>query len=95
MKFEIENGSFSGSAEWRAPGDVMVQMPDEQQQAWFENYFRAEDSFMGGSVECGEMQMERRDESAEAFTRAARELAAFSYKVRQGEARRYGSHGKK
>ncbi|HEU4480383.1 MAG TPA: hypothetical protein VFS18_00735 [Actinomycetota bacterium] len=88
MKFEFENGEFAGTAEWQAPGQVAVEMKDPDKQAWFEDYFRKEDSFMGGSVECGEMKMERRDESAEAFTRAARMLAAYSYQVRQGDARR-------
>jgi hypothetical protein len=92
MKFEIENGSFSGTAEWKAPGQVMVEMPDQSQQEWFEQFFASEDSFMGGSADCGEMCLERRDASAEAFTRATRELAAYSYKVRQREAERYGAH---
>lgn len=95
MKFEIENGSFTGTAEWQAPGRVALEMDDPDQRAWFERYFSAEDSFMGGSVECGEMHMERRDESPQAFTRAAQMLAAYSYKVRQRDAARRGRHGSK
>ena len=94
MKFEIENGEFVGTAEWQGPGNVMVEMQDDRHQAWFENYFQSEDSFMTGSVECGEMAMERRDESAEAFTRAAHQLAAYSYKIRQGDAMRRDSYGR-
>lgn len=93
MKFEIENGSFTGTAEWEAPGRVALEMEDPAQKAWFERYFAGEDAFMSGPVECGEMQMERRDESAKAFTRAAQMLAAYSYKVRQRDIARRESHG--
>ena len=92
MRYEFENGDFTGSAEWAGPGQVTVTMEDPAKQQWFEDYFQAEDSFMGGSVECGEMQCERRDESAEAFTRAAQMLAAYSYKVRQGDSRRHETY---
>lgn len=89
MRFEFENDGFSGSAEWDGPGRVTVTTADPAKKEWFERYFQAEDSFMGGSVECGEMRCERRNESEEAFTRAAHSLAAYSYKVRQGDARRH------
>jgi hypothetical protein len=89
MKFEFENGKFLGSATWEGPGNVVVEMDDPADKAWFEEYFSKEDSFMGGSVECdSEMCLERRDESEAAFTRAAQMLAAYSYKVRQGDAAR-------
>jgi hypothetical protein len=88
MRYEIGNDEFMGAAEWRGPGNVAVEMTDPRQQMWFENYFKTEVAFMTGSVECGELAMERRDDSPESFTRAARELAAYSFKVRQGDARR-------
>jgi hypothetical protein len=92
MRFEFENGEFTGSAEYQGPGQVTVTMTDPAKQAWFEDYFRSEDSFMGGSVECGEMQLERRNESEQAFTRAAHMLAAYSYRVRQGDALRHEAY---
>lgn len=89
MKFEFENGKYLGTAEWQGPGAVVVEMEDPKQKEWFESYFSKEDSFMTGSVECDhEMALERRDESPAAFTRAAHMLAAYSYKVRQGDAAR-------
>ena len=94
MKFEFENGDYVGTAEWQGPGNVMVDMKDEAHQEWFEDYFKKEDSFLTGSVECGEMAMERRDDSPEAFTRAAHHLAAYSYKVRQGDSFRHEAHGR-
>ena len=95
MRYEFENDSFTGSAEFEGPGKVTVVVADPAKQEWFENYFKAEDSFMGGSVECGEMRLEHRNESEEAFTRAAQMLAAYSYKVRQGDARRHSTHSGK
>lgn len=92
MQFEFENGEYLGSAEWGGPGQVTVQMEDPKTQTWFENYFRAEDSFMTGPVDCAEMTMERRDESEQAFSRAAYALAAYSYQVRQGDGRRHKAH---
>ena len=89
MKFEIDNGHFVGTAEWKAPGQVAVDVDDPQEKQWFEDYFAAEDCFMSGPVECAEMKMERRDESEQAFTRAAMQLAAYSYAVRQGDGRRH------
>lgn len=95
MRFEFENGSFAGSAEWTAPGRVTVEMEDPQQKRWFEDYFRGEDSYLAGPVECGEMHYGRRDESEAAFTRAAQMLAAYAYKVRRRDAERHGSYGGK
>jgi hypothetical protein len=92
MRYEFENGSYVGTAEWNGPGDVRVETDDPQQQEWFEDYFQSETSFMTGPVECGEMAHERRDESEAAFTRAAYELAAYSYKVRQGDSPRRAAH---
>lgn len=89
MKFEFENGKYLGTAEWQGPGAVVVEMEDPTAKTWFEDYFQGEDSFMTGSVECdSEMAYERRDESEVAFTRAAHMLAAYSYKVRQGDSAR-------
>ncbi len=95
MKFEFENGKHLGSAEWHGPGNVVVEMEDPKQKAWFERYFSQEDSFMTGSVECDqEMAFERRDESPAAFTRAAQMLSAYSYKVHQGSAARREAYGR-
>jgi hypothetical protein len=89
MKFEFENGKYLGTAEWQGPGNVVVEMDDPDDRQWFQEYFSKEDSYMGGSVECdSEMKLERRDESAAAFTHAAQMLAAYSFKVRQGDAAR-------
>jgi hypothetical protein len=88
MRFELSNGKHAGTVEWNGPGNVSVMMEDPKQQEWFEDYFSSETTFMTGPVECGEMAHERRDESEAAFTRAAYDLAAYSYKVHQGSARR-------
>lgn len=93
MRFEFENGKHLGSAEWQGPGQVVVEMDDPAKKEWFERYFASEDSYMGGSVECdSEMRFERRDESEAAFTHAANMLAAYSYKVRQGDAARRAAY---
>ena len=82
MKLEIENGRFVGTAEWRGPGDVRVEMEDPEDQAWFERYFSTEDAFLSGPVECAEMSSERRDESEQAFQRAVFQLVAYDFRVR-------------
>ena len=92
MKFEIENGEYVGTAEWHAPGQVALEMKSDSDRAWFERYFHGEDSFLNGPVEAAEMWSERRDESAEAFTRAAFQLVAYAYTVRQGDGRRMEAH---
>jgi hypothetical protein len=93
MQFEVQHGDSFGTVEWRGPGDVAVEMPDPKQESWFSNYFRAEDSVMGGPVDCAEMSSGRRDSSEEAFQRAAFQLAAYAYKVRhKGDAARRSSY---
>lgn len=92
MKFEIENGEFVGTAEWRGPRDVALDMEDPGQRSWFERYFAEEDSRLGGPVGDEWLSSERRDESEESFNRAAFQLAAYSYKVRQGDGRRAGAY---
>jgi hypothetical protein len=82
MKLEIENGRFVGTAEWRGPGDVRVEMESPEDQAWFEKYFSTEDAFLSGPVECAEMSSERRDASEQAFQRAAFQLVAYEFHVR-------------
>ena len=90
MKFEIENGDYVGTAEWQAPGQVALDMPDEGQRSWFERFFEGETSALAGPVDCAEMTYERRSDSEQAFQRAAMELAAHAYKVRSmGDARRH------
>ena len=94
MKFEFENGKHLGTAEWQGPGQVAVEMDDPEKKAWFERYFESEDSYMAGSVEGdGDMRCERRDESEQAFEHAARMLAAYSYKVKQGDGARRETYG--
>ncbi len=89
MKFEVENGDYVGTAEWQAPGQVALDMADEKHRNWFERFFSQETSAMSGPVDCAEMTLERRDESEQAFQRAAMELAAHAYKVRaMGDGRR-------
>jgi hypothetical protein len=92
VKLEIENGEFVGTAEWKAPGTVALEMDDAAQRGWFERYFSQEDAAMGGAVGDEHMSCERRDESEQSFNRAAFQLAAYSYKVRQGDGRRRGAH---
>lgn len=83
MKVQITNGSFVGTAEWRAPGEVHVEVEDPGQRAWFERFFACEDAFLTGPVECAEMAYERRDASPEAFRRAAFQLAAYRYRAEE------------
>lgn len=95
MKLEIHNGDYVGTAEWRGPGDVALDIADPAQERWFSDYLQAEDSFMGGSVECGEMECERPDASPEAFQRAAYRLAGYAYTVRvEGAGRRRAAYSR-
>jgi hypothetical protein len=93
MKFEIQNGDYVGTAEWKAPGQVALDMRDDSQRDWFQRFFAQETSHMSGPVDCAEMTHERRDSSKEAFQRAAYDLAAYAYAVKaMGDARRRNSH---
>ena len=92
VRYEIENGDYVGTVEWQGPGRVALQMPDGPQKEWFQRYFEAEDSVMGGAGEPEGMTLERRNESEAAFNRAAWELSAYSYRVRQGDGMRTGAH---
>ena len=92
MRYEIENGDYVGSVEWRGPGQVLLDMDDPDDHTWFARYFSTEDTFLSGPVEAPEMQSERRDDSEEAFTRAAMRLAAYAYRVTRGDGRRWANH---
>lgn len=92
VRYEIDNGDYVGTVEWEGPGQVKLEMPDGPQKEWFERYFGAEDSVMGGAGEPQGMTYEKRDESEAAFNRAAWELSAYSYRVRQGDGMRTGAH---
>lgn len=95
VRYEIENGDYVGTVEWQGPGKVALEMPDGPQKDWFERYFSAEDSVMGGAGEPQGMTYEKRNESEAAFNRATWELCAYSFRVRQGDAMRAGSHSGK
>ncbi len=92
MKLEIYSGDFVGTAEYKAPGQVELDMPDAEQRQWFEKYFSAEDSFLDGPVECAEMEAEQRNSSEPAFERAAFQLAGYAYEVKRGDGRRHDRH---
>jgi hypothetical protein len=80
---QIYNGDLIGTAEWRGPGEVFLDMADDGERSWFEGYFAQEDAFLTGPAECAEMACERRDSSEEAFERAAFQLAAYAYTVKR------------
>ena len=88
MRFEIENGSYVGTAEWQGPGTVQLEMEDPKQRQFFERYFHEEQSALGGSVDCPELQSERADTSEHTFERAMNSLAAYAYKIRRMDSSR-------
>ncbi|MEA2497755.1 MAG: hypothetical protein QOH26_160 [Actinomycetota bacterium] len=81
MKVEIYNGYFLGSAEWRGPKEVVLEMDDPGAKQWFERYFNEEDSFLTGSVDCPSLTTECRSDSEESFTRAAESLGSYNYRA--------------
>ncbi len=92
VRYEIENGEYVGTVEWQGPGQVSFEVPDPSEREWFERYFGTEESVMGGAGERQGMTLEKRDASEAAFNRAAWELCAYSYKVRQGDGMRGSAH---
>lgn len=82
MELEITNGTFVGTARWRAPRRVELDVADPDARAWLERYFGTEDSFLSGTVDCAELGAGRHDETETAFAHAAFALAAFSYRCR-------------
>jgi hypothetical protein len=87
MKLEIYNGDFVGTAEWRGPGDVALEVEDPRQREFFAAYFAGEDAYLDGPVECAEMEHSRRDSSEQAFGHAAYRLAAYAYTMRSADGR--------
>ena len=83
MRLQIENGASVGTAEWAAPGEVRLEMPDPAMREWLDRYFDTEEAFLGGPIGGEFMQVERPSDSEEAFRRAAFRLAALRYRVRQ------------
>jgi hypothetical protein len=63
VKYEIENGDYLGTAEWRGPGRVDLDMPDHKHKRWLQRFFEGHDSVMGGAGEPQGMTLERRDET--------------------------------
>jgi hypothetical protein len=93
MKYEIHNPQgVVGTAEWRAPGDVALEMPDPVARDWFERFFADEDSYLDGPVEAAGMEAARRDASEAAFEHATYRLAAYAYTVKRGDGRRAEAH---
>lgn len=88
MRYEIENGDYLGTVEWQGPGQVDFDIPDGKHRKWLERYFAGHDSVMAPAGDHDGMTYERRDESEAAFNRAAYQLAAYAYKVKQGDGRR-------
>jgi hypothetical protein len=88
MRFEIENGKFVGTAEYEGSGRVALDVADESQRAFFDNYFRTEEETLSGTVDCPEFNMERPTDSPEAFERAMGRLMAHAYKTRRVDSSR-------
>jgi hypothetical protein len=87
MKLEIYNGDYVGTAEWRGPGEVALEVDDPAEREFFAAYFSGEDAYLGGPVECAEMSHSRRDSSPQAFAHAAFRLAAYAYTLRDADGR--------
>jgi hypothetical protein len=81
VRYEINNGSYVGSAEWLKPGTVALTVDDPGEREFFERYFNSEDCHLAGPVESAELTFEAPNESEEAFRRSAFRLTAYSYRV--------------
>jgi hypothetical protein len=81
VRFELFNGDYVGTVEWRDEGEVALDVPDETQRRFFERHFSKEESFMSGAVDQAGMSLERGDSSEPAFVRAVERLAAYHYRA--------------
>lgn len=88
MLFEIENGSYVGTAEWQGPGSVSLDMEDPKERQFFQRYFHDEQTALGGAIDCPELHSERPDASEQTFERAMNSLAAYAYKIRRMDSSR-------
>lgn len=91
MKFEIESKTRNetvGTVEWQGPGRVRMDMRSEADKAFFERYFQTEQSYMAPAGNHEGMTHEKPADSEQAFNHAMYQLAAYAYKVRQGDSRR-------
>lgn len=92
MKYEIHNGEYVGTAEWRGPGRVELQMPAGKHRDFFESYLRVEDSTLFGPVEAAAMgPAERRDATEASFGHAMWRVAAYRYRARDRDAMQHRS----
>jgi hypothetical protein len=85
VKYEMFNGKFVGTAAWSGPRNVELDMADSSHRSFFEGFFSAEDSVMGGPMGAETMTAGRRDETEENFTRSMFRLTAYGYHVRPTE----------
>lgn len=83
MKHEIWNGECLGTAEFVQPGEVRLEIDDPANRSWFERYFRQEQSYLTGAVDCPEMTSECPADSEAAFNRSLGRLPAYDYDVRR------------
>ena len=89
MRFEIETQDQKlGTVEWQGPGQVEMELASEADKAFFERYFHTEQSYMAAAGNHEGMTYERPVDSEQAFNHAMYQLAAYAYKVKQGDARR-------
>jgi hypothetical protein len=91
VRFEIESKSSNetvGTVEWQGPGQVQMDMRSEAEKAFFERYFHTEQSYMAAAGNHDGMTHEKPVDSEQAFNHAMYQLAAYAYKVRQGDSRR-------
>ena len=89
MKFEIETKDQTlGTVEWQGPGKVEVDLQSADDKAFFERYFNTEQSYMAAAGNHDGMTHEKPVDSEQAFNHAMYQLAAYAYKVRQGDAAR-------
>ena len=89
MRFEIETQDQKlGTVEWQGPGQVAMELDSEADQAFFERYFHTEQSYMAAAGNHEGMTYEKPADSEQAFNHAMYQLAAYAYKVKQGDARR-------
>ncbi|HYI46197.1 MAG TPA: hypothetical protein VE174_12140 [Actinomycetota bacterium] len=94
MKFEVQHGDHVAHVEWQGPGRVALEVEDESQKAFFERYFNTEQSYMAAAGNHEGMTHEKPTDSEAAFNHAMYQLAAYAYKVRQGDDRRGRGAGK-
>ena len=85
MRYEFEKeGQPVGAAQWEGPGQVALELSDEEARNTFDRFFAREEVYLGSGHDGESFQVRRRDWTPWEFERACRSFAKqHGYRARR------------